>query len=128
MITYLNTPEQLFRQRFHFSLPQSSTIENFQKSPLFTSDEPYFCMKVNLDPNDYLAVENNFIEYFSENKGSDKIAPFPFFENTCPWWDMDKNSIIFQRHAYLTGKRAITKDVYAFIVKNQDQIYLYIAA
>jgi hypothetical protein len=63
-----------------------------------------------------------------------KITDAPNFENTCKWWDLDKNSIDTYYFMFKSSKNRLfvyspkSHEVWAFITKEKNgQYYLYIS-
>lgn len=50
----------------------------------------------------------------------------PDFQNTCKWWDLDLDKKITYFNKMMAGKRAKTIEVWAFILEDNDQYFLYI--
>jgi hypothetical protein len=120
------TPRQIFKHKFGFSLPKESQIVNYQFD-YFEGER--LKIKLSFDGDNYSEINKELNEFFTaENTlNLDNELLIPAFNATCSWWDMNESNIIAGYKMFTFGKRAKTREVYAFIVQDTAEKYFLYA-
>lgn len=84
-------------------------------------------MKIELNKDEFTIVESKFRQYFGGNPGISDYSTLPHHENSCSWWDLDEDEIVFAYIDSSSGKLVKTKTSYAIATKNDNDLYyLYV--
>ena len=123
-------PRQVLRRKFGHRLPKSAVILNFDYQLFGENLEEYLDCKISFDESDYPVMKKQVETYYGKY-GSNQISKddfIPYFENTCPWWDMDKDDIVLAYERVETGRTIKSQFTYSFIVRDSaGEYYLYVS-
>jgi len=123
-------PRQVLRRKFGYRLPKSAVILNFDYQLFGENLEEYLDCKISFDEFDYPVMKKQVETYYGKY-GSNQISKddfIPYFENTCPWWDMDKDDIVLAYERVETGRTIKSQFTYSFIVRDSaGEYYLYVS-
>ena len=81
-------------------------------------------VKMLIHPEKLRTVEEKLNGCFSGNAKGDK---YPDFGRTCSWWEFRETQVVLRYDKMVSGKRAKTVEIWAFVVKEQQDSYLYIS-
>jgi hypothetical protein len=116
-------PIDMIENRIKIKLPSSAKIENFT----YYKEDDNFKAKISISNESIVNIKSQLNEFFKGTAPSELTNTLPHFKNTCPWWDLDKNSIEEYYRIAVDGKVVQTYTVWAFISKDKNgQHYLYI--
>lgn len=121
-------PQNVIEDRLEIKLPPSAKVINYS----YYNDGGYFNAKISVDASSISSLK----EQLSSQLGGIAKQKYPDinFENTCEWWDLDKENIVESYNTFFCGERKWfgyspkSYEVWAFICKSKEgQYYLYIS-
>lgn len=114
-----------FLENFKFKLPENSKVEECS----FSIFADTLFMKVSIDKESTDTFKEELLYNIRELNYYELKQPYliPNFKNICEWWDMNTEDIYVAYSTFLSGKYKKTVEIYVFLVRNTDQIYLYVA-
>ncbi len=122
-------PKNVIEGNLNLRLPSTSKIINYQ----YDNMGGYFDAKILIESNQINDIKEQLNNFFG-GVSNRNLSEMPNFENTCQWWDLDKNSIETYYLKYVSGGYSIFKrlpksrGIWAFISKdNEGNYYLYIS-
>ena len=130
-VWYFN-PARIFQRKFGFPLPESSKIVNYR---FFYFDEEILYMRVSFGAEDYAGLVEKLEGFFQENEKAidngnvidNRRIIYTYLSTVSTWWDVKKNELVLAYSALRFGKKAKTRDVFAYITKDtKEQYWLYI--
>ena len=113
------SPEEIFYRKFGFKLPKSAKIENYDYAIL---GEKTLTMKVSFSDEEYDKIEKGLDDYLTtDEKLKSRLA-----NSVWPGLSEDE-SILVVGHAFLKGKRVMTREVLVIVTMNErEEHFLYV--
>jgi len=111
-------PDEIFFRKLGFRLPESAIISEFSYT-FFTEES--LRVKITFKKEDYWRVNESISSKLNvDEKYKTWISR--------SWWDVnDDEIIILSAHAFFKGKKAMTKETFAFVTRNENEEYfLYV--
>jgi len=122
-IWYFN-PTKIFQRKFDFPLPKSSVVNNYK---FFYFDEENLYMKVSFVSDYYAELEEKLEGYFHGERVNNPELIFYSLYSAGLWWDINEDELVLAYSATRDGKRAKSRDVFAYITRDSEGQYcLYI--
>lgn len=122
-------PQNVIENKLKIKLPSSAKVTNYT----YYKDGGYFNSKISVEIQSINALKEQLNSQFggiSKQKYPEHIN----FNNTCGWWDLDKQSIVESFNTFVSGEKKWfvsspkSHEIWAFISKNKEgQYYLYIS-
>jgi hypothetical protein len=116
---WINNPKNIFHRKFGFKLPESAKLENYNYT--FFSDET-LTMKITFCAEDYDIIVKGLNGYITTDERIELMY------SNCKWLGVNENeSILVVGHAFLKGKRVMTREVFVAVTKNdKEEYFLYV--
>lgn len=122
-------PQNMLERKLKIKLPSGSQIIKYS----YYNHGEYFDSKISVEAHNI----NNVIEQlnvFFREPYEGELSNIPNFENTCQWWDLNKNNIETCYFTFVSSEKSLfgfspkSHEVWAFVTKEKDgQCYLYIS-
>jgi hypothetical protein len=119
----------MVENKLEINLPSDSKAVNYR----YVRDGGYFNVKILIKSGSISTLKEQLDDFFG-GPYIGNISETPNFENTCEWWDLDKENIdIFYSDSFSEEFNFFisspkSRDVWAFITKEYNgECYLYIA-
>lgn len=129
VFTLKKKPEEIIEKTFHFSLPATYKILNFDNN-FYTSD---FNVKILINDQDIEKIKKDVSSYFGQECSINDFN-IPNIGKYVKWWDVGKGNIISFYMALVEGNNNIifstpkTAEIWVFLVQQNDgKYYLYIS-
>ena len=123
-------PKRVIENKLGIKLPAESEIINFD-----SYSNGYFNAKIIIRNHDINYIKSELDNFFEGVVQKIEPEEFPFFSNTCSWWDLDVQNIETCYSRFISGEKRLfrptlkSREVWAFITKGDgdDEYYLYIS-
>lgn len=122
-------PINMVESKLNIKLSSDSRIIKYR----YVRDGGYFNVKILIKSDNINTLKEQLDDFFSGQFDGD-ISEIPNFENTCEWWDLDKENIDILYSKFISsGFNFFTyapksREIWAFITKERDgKCYLYIS-
>lgn len=110
-------------EKIEISLENKVSIVKEQRTVEY--GEEHIKAKLLIEKGEIDSIKNEFDNSYSKELSEKSIIPN--FKNTCSWWDMNEEYVISKYCKHISGKKVKTLEIWAFIVQEDNETYLYIS-